>query len=75
MAVARVDWDSPSLLAQNRQRLLKSTRRKLREYETRFELSSDRVVAEVTAGHLRETAEICDWIIAYRTLQSLEHAR
>ena len=50
---------------------LKDLRRKIQSYEARFELSSDRLESELAAGHLRETAEICDWVIAVKTYRIL----
>jgi hypothetical protein len=73
MAVQHVEWDNRVLLDQNRTRLLRSLRRKLRGYEARFELSSDRLDQELAAGRLRETAEICDWVIAFHTYRALKH--
>ena len=73
MSVQQAVWDTSELLEQNRQRLLKELRREIREYEARYELSSDRVEKELEAGRLRETGEICDWLIAaemYRALQN-----
>lgn len=69
-------WDNAELLEQNRQRLLKELRALMWGYEARYELGSDWVEAELAAGRLRETAEVCDWVIslhAYRTL--LEEAQ
>ena len=74
MAVIQsVEWTNEQLLAQNRSRLMRETQVKLRGYEARYELSSSRVEEELAAGRLRETAEICDWVIALHTYQALEH--
>jgi hypothetical protein len=48
--------------------------RKLREYEARYELASERVREEVEGGRLRETAEVCDWLVAIETVQALDRA-
>lgn len=72
MPIEHVDWETDALLEQNRTRLLKELRRKIQDYEARFELPSDRLRSELAAGHLRETAEICDWVIAVETYRALE---
>ena len=64
-----------ALLEQNRERLLKELRHKIRRYEARFELSSERLEAEVASGRLRETAEICEWLIAFETYRTLGNGR
>lgn len=72
MAIQEASWSHNETLEANRQRLLKELRRRIRGYETRYELPSDQVKKELTAGRLRETAEICDWVIsieAYKALQ------
>lgn len=74
MAVQHVAWDNQALLAQNKERLLKDLRRRLRAFEGRFELSSERVEEELASGRLRETAEVCDWVIALRTYRALVNA-
>ena len=66
-------WDDAALLEQNRRRLLDDLRQKISGYEARYELSSDGVEAELATGRLRETAEICDWLIALRAYRTLEH--
>ena len=47
--------------------------RRMRQYEARYELRSDQVEAELQAGRLRDTAEICDWVIAYHTYQRVQN--
>ena len=75
MAIQEAAWGNAELLEQNRLRLLEDSERKMREFEARYELRSDRVEAEMDAGRLRETAEICDWVIAYHRYCSLKNAR
>jgi predicted transcriptional regulator len=71
MAVQSVGWDADTLLEQNRQRLLKELRAVLHAYEARYELPSDRLEAELAAGRIRETEEVCDWLISWHTYQAL----
>ena len=75
MAVEHVTWESPELLQQNRGNLLRECRRKLRGYETRYELSSANAEKVLSTGGLQETAEVCDWIIAHHLCLSLTHER
>ena len=75
VTVHPLDSNSVDLLEQNGQRLLQELHRKLREYESRYELSSNRVEAALATGQLRDTAEVCDWVVALRTLQALVHER
>lgn len=72
MALQHVPWTNHELLELNRKRLLKELGRKLSAYEARYELESSRVEQELVSGRLRETAEICDWVLALHTLQALD---
>lgn len=72
MAVERLTWSNAQLLQQNLDRLLRELRDKMRRYEARYELPSSRVEDEVASGRLRETAEVCDWLILLRTYRLLE---
>jgi hypothetical protein len=72
VAIQPVAWDDADLLEQNRQRLLKECRQRMRVYEARYELGSDRVETELAAGRLRETAEVCDWIITLHTYRAVQ---
>jgi hypothetical protein len=75
MTVQDVTGDSKLLLDQNRQRLLKELRASLHTYEARYELASDQLEGELAAGRIRETAEICDWVIALHSYRLLERER
>ena len=44
----------------------------LRAYEARYELGSADLERALRAGEIRETAEIVDWLITYRTLLGLD---
>jgi hypothetical protein len=72
MAVGHVTWDNALLLQQNTDRLLRDLHKKMRRYEARYEIASSRLESEMAAGRLRETAEICDWLIALRTYRLLQ---
>jgi hypothetical protein len=71
MAVDQVPPNEPSILEYNREHLRRKLEHELHEFETRYELTSDRVQAELQAGRLRDTADICRWIIAYETYQAI----
>ena len=71
MAVHQSTWPSAEELEANRPRLLEELRRELNQYETRYELRSERVEEELKAGRLRETSEICDWVITYHFYQAV----
>lgn len=75
MAIGHLAWDNAALLEQNRQRLLKEMGRRLREYEARYELSSDRLEEELAAGRIRETHEVCKWLVDLRAYRAMSHER
>ena len=78
MAVQHLTWSSAQLLQQNTDRLLRELHNKLAHFEARYEIPSSRVEDELAAGRLRETTEICDWLIilrTYRLLQDEQQAR
>ncbi len=73
MVAVRPERDNTTLLEGNRQQLLRHYRQQLRSYETRYELPSTRVVEELQAGRLRETADVCDWVMVIQAQQMLGH--
>ncbi len=75
MTVEHLTWSNTQLLRQNTDRLLRELRNKLALFEARYELPSSRVEEELAAGRLRETTEICDWLIALRTYRLLQDER
>ena len=75
MATRYADPLSDELLEMNRQRLVQELRHELRVFEQRYEIGSDQVEAELAAGRLRDTAEICDWVIAARIYRTLMNGR
>ncbi len=74
MAVRSYAWDDPNVLEANRQRLLKDMRKRMYQYEARYELSSERLEAELAEGRIRETDEVSDWIITFHTYRALRRA-
>jgi hypothetical protein len=74
MVAQRADWDDQGQLVENEQALRKRFLAKLREYEARYEIKSDRVDFAISVGSLRETAEVCDWLITYKAYRKLGYA-
>lgn len=60
-----------AMLEQNARNLRDELTRAIREFEARYEVSSERLEAELAAGRLHETAEISRWVLIWRTLRSL----
>lgn len=50
-------------------------RGEIRIFEERYELPSDRLEGALTRGEIRETAEVVEWLIAYRTLRDISDER
>jgi len=50
-------------------------RREIRVYEERYEIPSDRLEDALVRGEIRETAEVANWVIAYRMLRNLADER
>jgi predicted transcriptional regulator len=60
-----------AMLEENRRRLVADLRPILAAYETRYEIPSDRIAEELEAGRLRDTEDVCDWVIAWETYRAL----
>lgn len=73
MAVEHVAWPNAALLEQNRHRLMGELRAQMKRFEARYELPSSRLEDELKAGRLRETAEVCEWVMALHAYRALEH--
>lgn len=74
-AVQNTAWGNAELLEENRERLTRECTQKLHEYEMRYELASGHVESEMAQGRLRETAEVCDWVMTYHLYRSLQNGR
>jgi hypothetical protein len=61
-----------TLLADNRAHLLAEVKPVLRAFEARYEINSADLDAALADGRLRETEDICDWVVALETLRALE---
>ena len=61
----------PEVLASNRVRLLRELELACHRFERQYELSSSDLEAALHRGTVRETSEVAQWVIAYRTLQRI----
>jgi hypothetical protein len=61
-----------TLFAENRARLVAELTPRLRDYESRYELASTDLEAALADGRIRDTEDICDWVIAWETLRALK---
>ncbi len=68
-------WPTDEVLKANRYRLMGELEKRLRQYEARYELKSEQLDGELQAGRIRDTAEICEWVIAYHTYSILQYGR
>jgi hypothetical protein len=71
MVIKPSPWDAPALLEMNRKRMIRRARQRMREFEARYGIRSDDLACELTAGRLRESAEVGEWLIAVDTYQAL----
>jgi len=62
-------------LEQNRQRLHHSLAVRIHELESKYRMKSPTMERRVKTGKLRETPEITQWLIVYRTYKNLEPER
>ena len=65
--------DSPELRDQMRRQTIEEYRHRLREFEQRYELASERAEEEMARGRLRDTAETCEWVITYHAYLMLRN--
>jgi len=66
---------SPTELAEARAALEARLLTEIREFENRYELPSADLDEALDRGLIRETAEVAQWVIAYRTLRGLSDER
>ena len=52
--------------------VLARLRRRIRKYENRYEMPSERMAQMLQSGDVRETAEIVKWMQAYHVLRYLK---
>ena len=55
----------------SRAEMMAELQKEIGEYEQRYEMPSERMVALVEWGEMKETAEVLEWCFAYRVLESL----
>jgi len=54
-----------AVLEDNQRRLVASLRARLQSFEARYELRSESVRDALTDGRLRDTEDVCDWVVAW----------
>jgi hypothetical protein len=52
-------------------RLIEDLERRVLEFEVRYEMATAGVPNAIRIGVMRETAEIAEWLMAWRTLEAL----
>ncbi len=72
---AKNNWPSQKELRKNRRRLERELKKKIAQYEVRYERKSENLESDFRAGKIKDTAEICDWAIIYETLKRISNAR
>jgi hypothetical protein len=60
-----------AVLSENRRRLLAELRPLIDAYETRYEIASSDLSRALEAGLVRDTEDVCDWLIAWETYRAL----
>jgi hypothetical protein len=65
-------WPEQSQLEENERYLIRELRERITAYESRHGVASENLQTEVRSGRLLETADICDWLIDWELLRSLE---
>ncbi len=66
---------SPAELGRAREALEARLLAEIRTFENRYELRSADLDAALERGEIRETAEVAQWVIAYRALRGLSDER
>ena len=69
------DYPADDVLKANKQRLIKELKKRIHQYENRYELKSENLDEELSAGRIKDTAEVCDWVIAFHTYGILQNGR
>ena len=55
----------------SREQLAREIQQRLRHWENLYELPSTRLVKAVESGQLRETKDVCDWLIEWELYRDL----
>jgi len=62
----------PAIISEPIEQTIRRLERFVARMERRYECPSDFAVQAVACGHMKETAEVCRWLISYRTAQRLK---
>jgi hypothetical protein len=60
-----------TVLSENRRQLLAELRPLIAAYETRYEIASADLPHALESGLVRDTEDVCDWVIAWETYVAL----
>ena len=61
----------PLVLEENLHRLIRDYEQRVHEFEGRYEMNTRRPSGRTRCRSFRETAEVAEWVITWRTLEAL----
>jgi hypothetical protein len=61
-------WPDQEQLEENKHFMLRELRSRIATYESHYGVTSSRMVAEVRAGRMNETGEVCVWLLDWQLL-------
>ena len=59
-----------AVLDDNHRRLVPELRARLRAYEARYEIRSESLRDALADGRLRDTEDVCDWVVAWEAYRA-----
>ena len=65
----------PRIIRESLDQTIKRLERLVARYERRYECSSEEIVKALKSGSARETADVNDWLMNFRTLRKLRATR
>ena len=63
-----------AMLADNQRGLITRLRAELHTYETRYEIPSAHIRQALVDGRLRDTEDVCNWVIAWESYRAAAQA-
>ena len=63
-----------AMLTDNQRTLVGRLRAELAVFEARYEIRSDQVTTALAEGSLRDTEDVCNWVIAWETYRAASEA-
>lgn len=70
----RFDWPSPAEATENSLQMRKQLEGEVAGFESHYGVPSACLRAEVEAGRIEETLDVCRWLIAIEALERLRSA-